>query len=332
MKRNELLFKLGVALVTIVVVGSLMLYQNYTKEFNLGDNTVSIIIKPGDSLNKVIGDLLENKVVYSKLMLKYPARLRGIDKKLVPGRYDFTGANSCRSVLDRLEKGDYLRIKLTIPEGSTIWETSALIANKLELDSAVIHDFDKDSTFLEELNLPGLEGYLFPETYFIPWGTSEKDVVHLLVEMFHRQTDPLWAKEIDGQLTSYEILSLASIIEAETGAVDERTMVSSVYYNRLQRKMKLDADPTVIYGLGGLNRPLWRKDLRKDTPYNTYMHKGLPPTPINSPGLASIRAALNPEKSDYLYFVAGNDGKHIFSKTITEHNRAIRKIKDGKSN
>ena len=122
---------------------------------------------------------------------------------------------------------------------------------------------------------------------------------------------------------------MASIIEAETGLVDERQMVSSVYHNRLTRNMKLDADPTVIYGLGGLERQLYRKDLKKDTPYNTYMKKGLPPTPINSPGLAAIRAAIHPEESDYLFFVADNTGRHYFSRTNAEHNRAIRRIRSG---
>lgn len=331
MKKNELLFKIIVAVITVAIVGSLILYRNYTEEVDLGDKKVTIVIEPGDSLNKVINELLEKKVVYSKLMLKYPARIKGIDKKLVPGRYDFVGLNSCRSVLTRLETGDFLRIKLTIPEGSTIWETSALIAGTLELDSATIHNLNNDSLFLSELNLPGLEGYLHPETYYIPWGTTEKEVVKILVEMFHKQTDPAWSSYND-RLSPYEIVILASIIEAETGAVDERRMVSSVYHNRLKRDMKLDADPTVIYGLGGLKRPLYRKDLRKDTPYNTYIHKGLPPTPINSPGLASIKAAIAPEESPYLFFVAGNDGKHIFSKTNAEHNRAIQKIKAERAN
>lgn len=332
MRRNELIFKLVVALITIVVVGSLILYRNYTEEIDLGDKTVTIIIQPGDALNKVVGELLEQKVVYSKLMLKYPARLRGIDKKLIPGRYDFTGNNSCRSVLDRLETGDFLRLKLTIPEGSTIWETSALIAGKLELDSATVHNLENDTAFLQELDVPGLEGFLFPETYFIPWGTTEKEVVRRLVEMYQTQTDLVWANYNEERLSRYQIVILASIIEAETGVGEERRLVSSVYNNRLKSNMKLDADPTVIYGLGGLDRPLWRKDLRKDTPYNTYIHKGLPPTPINSPGLASIQAAINPETSDYLYFVAGNDGRHIFSRTITEHNRAIQKIKAERPN
>lgn len=302
---------------------------SYYMVVDSGNKITTIVIKPGDSFNRVAAKLLEEKVIESRFVIKVMARLKGIDKKLIPGRYDFVGENSVKSVLERLRDGDFLRIKLTIPEGNTIWETAAVVAEKLELDSAVFHNLNSDTTFLDELDLPYLEGYFYPETYFLPWGMSEKDVAREMVTMFHTQTDTIWSSTAPNNLDKHEVVIMASIIEAETGLVDERRMVSSVYHNRLTRKMKLDADPTVIYGLGGLDRPLYRKDLRQDTPYNTYTRKGLPPTPINSPGLAAIRAAIHPEESDYLFFVADNTGRHYFSRTNAEHNRAIRRIRSG---
>jgi len=149
-----------------------------------------------------------------------------------------------------------------------------------------------------------------------------------MVDMFKQMTDTVSFVSDRTDLDKYDIIKLASIIEAETGLIDERRLVSSVYHNRMRRKMKLDADPTVIYGLGGLDRPLYSKDLKRDTPYNTYLHRGLPPTPINSPGLASILAALNPEESEYYYFVAADSGRHLFSRTNAEHNRAKERVKE----
>ncbi len=323
MKLKTVIF---VAALLVIVVAAYT-FRVYTRGVDIGDRVVTVIIKPGDTMSGIARQLVSEGVVESRTMLTYPARLMKIDRKLTPGRYDFTGENSCRSVLERLMAADFLRMKVTIPEGTTIWKAAAIVAEKLELDSAVFASLDKDSAFLAQHNLPGLEGYLFPETYFIPWGVDEVYVAGEMIRMFHQQTDSIWPEDIIDGLSRYEIVKLASIVEAETGIKDERRLVASVYVNRMRKKMKLDADPTVIYGLGGLDRPLWTKDLRKDTPYNTYMHRGLPPTPINSPGLASLRAALDPEQSEYYYFVADETGGHVFSRTNAEHNRAKERIK-----
>ena len=327
MTIKELKFKLIVFVILVLFLTAVFSYRSYTEQIDIGDRVISLIIKPGSGLNTVMTTLIDEGVIQSKYMFKYPARFRGIEKKLIPGRYDFSGLNSCRSVLDRLEIGDVFKHKITIPEGNMIWETASLLAAKLNLDSAVIHNFNSDSSFLQQFEIKGLEGYLFPETYYLPWGINERAVVTELVLMYKEQTKSLWTETTANSLSQYDVIKIASIIEAETGLVDERALVSSVYHNRIRKNMKLDADPTVIYGLGGLTRPLYRKDLKKDTPYNSYMRRGLPPTPINSPGLASIKAAIKPEKSDYLYFVADNNGQHYFSKTNAEHNRAIKRIK-----
>ncbi len=321
-RRNALLVLAALLLLAVASV-----FYLYNRKVDLGDRVVSIIIKPGDTFASVSEKLVFEGVVSSRLMLTYTARIMGVDKKLAPGRYDFTGRNSCRSVLEKLERADFLKVKITLPEGAPIWKVASIIADRLDLDSAVIVEANRDSAFTHSFDLPCLEGYLFPETYVFPWGISETEVVKELVGQFRARTDSIWPDSIQRGLSRHEIVILASIIEAETHFAQERGLVASVYINRLRRNMKLDADPTVIYGLGGLDRPLYRKDLKKDTPYNTYLRKGLPPTPINSPGLAAIRAALYPQETDYLYFVADQTGGHHFSRTNTEHNRAKRKIK-----
>lgn len=300
----------------------------YYRVIDIGDRIVSVTVKQGDSFNKICDKLIDEGIIKHKLIIKIPARLFSVDRKLIPGRYDFGGENSIRSVLKRFEEADFLRVKVTIPEGNTIWETSALLAEKLGLDSAIIHELNSDSVFLNSLQIPYLEGYLFPETYFFKYGLDERTVVEEIVQMFKSQTNSFWITSHTTDLSNEEIIILSSIIESETNNKDERGLVSSVYHNRLKINMKLDADPTVIYGLGGLKRPLYKKDLRENTPYNTYLKKGLPPTPINSPGLASINAALNPDNSSYLYFVADDSGGHLFSRTLSEHNNAIRKIRN----
>ena len=300
---------------------------SYCHDVDLGERTVTIIIDEGASFQSVAGELIAAGVVDSRLALKYAARWTKVDRKLTPGRYDFTGRNSCRSVLTKLREADVYRIKVTIPEGASIWKVAATLASALDIDSSQVMDLSTDVDFLQTLDLPYLEGYLFPETYFFPWGTRARAAITELVAMYRTKTDTVWPQTLPLDLTRQGIIKLASIIEAETSVDSERVIVASVYSNRLRVKMKLDADPTVIYGLGGLDRPLYIRDLEKDGPYNTYLHKGLPPTPINSPGLASIKAALKPAETEYLYFVADNTGGHRFSRTNAEHNRARREIK-----
>ena len=312
----------------IVLLVTVCGYYAYNHSVNIGNRVVTIIIEPGDSFSSVADKLLVEEVVTSRRMLTLAARLMGIDKKLIPGRYDFTERNSCRSVLDRLRRGDVLRIRVTIPEGTPIWKVASILKDRLDLDSSIITNANLDTTFLAVLGLPCLEGYLYPETYLFPWGVSEQEILRELIRQYHIATDTVWPDNIVEVLTRSEIIILASIIEAETRQADEREVVASVYINRLRRNMKLDADPTVIYGLGGLERPLNRRDIKIDTPYNTYQRRGLPPTPINSPGLAAIRAALHPAETDYLYFVADETGGHHFSRTNAEHNRAKRRIRD----
>jgi UPF0755 protein len=326
-KQNTL-----IVLTVLLVLAVVYAFYQYNRTVDLGDRVVSIIIRPGDTFASVVEKLISEGVVYSRVMLSYPARIMGVDKKLTPGRYDFTGRNSCHSVLDKLSRADFLKVKVTLPEGAPIWKVASIIAGRLDLDSAAVAEANQDSAFLRSLNLPCLEGYLFPETYVFPWGISETEVVEELVGQFRAKTDSIWPDSIEHGLSRHEIVVLASIIEAETRLAHERGLVASVYINRLCRNMKLDADPTVIYGLGGLDRPLYLKDLKKDTPYNTYLRKGLPPTPINSPGLAAIEAALHPQETDYLYFVADETGGHHFSRTNAEHNRTRREIKALKNN
>jgi len=315
-----------------LAVALLSVWFVYNHYINIGDRVVTIIIKQGDSFQSVVRRLSDGGVVPSSIVFKGAARLQGTDRRLIPGRYDFSGENSCSSILSRLEAGDFLRIRVTIYEGMPIWKVASVISHKMEIDSAQVIELSEDSSFLAALEIPYLEGYLYPETYLFPWGASTRNILTEMANLHHELIDSLWMSEIEIGLSKEEVIILASIVEAEALLENEKPTIASVYLNRLKRRMKLDADPTVIYGLGGLDRPLWKRDLRKDTPYNTYRRRGLPPTPINSPGKSSIVSVLKPESTSYLYFVADGTGGHKFSRTLAEHNRARIKIKNDKKN
>ncbi|MCB2230501.1 endolytic transglycosylase MltG [bacterium] len=320
------------AIVVLAIIGIGSWFYLYAYPVDLGDRTVSVVINEGDGFSGIADKLVAENAVRSRMALTIPARWRDIDKKLVPGRYDFTGEVSAKSILDKFEAGDFLKIKLTVFEGAPIWKVASIMAERLEVDSAGIMALNDDTSFCYRLGVPYLEGYLFPETYFIPWGTPAEKVIGDMVAMFKAKTKDVWPDSIPNGLTREEVIVLASIVEAEAYLDKEKPTIASVYHNRLRQRMRLDADPTVIYGLGGLDRPLYRRDLRQDTPYNTYRRRGLPPTPINSPGLLAIEATLRPESTEYLFFVADGSGGHRFSKTNAEHNRARYEIKQSTQN
>lgn len=320
----KLIAKILFSLSLLVMAAAAYLYLSPN---DAGDKPVSIIIESGESFQKVGNRLVDAGLVRSRMVLFAAARWRGIDRKLTPGRYDFRGGISCRAVLDKLEKAEFVNIKVTIYEGAPIWAVASILARLMEVDSTEVIRLNDDMIFLQSLQLTTLEGYLFPETYFFPWGAKPAKMLSEMVAMYHQKTDKVWVETIAGGLSRQEIIVLASIVEAEAQLGAEKSTIASVYHNRLRRKMKLDADPTVIYGLGGLERPLNRHDLRKDSPYNTYMRKGLPPTAINSPGLAAIIAALHPAETDFLYFVADGSGGHRFARSNYEHNRNRREIR-----
>lgn len=303
------------------------IFYQYTSSNDLGSRVVVVKVESGDSFVSVADRLVKQGVVDARWAVVYPARLLKIDRKLLPGNYLFTGSNSARSVLDKFARGDVQLTEVTIPEGMPIWKVASVLHQKLELDSTELIQLAKDRNFLDSIAVPYLEGHLFPETYSFGPGVTLRSVVREMVRMYQAKTDSVWQRPPTNGLNQYQSLILASIIEAETPLASERSRVASVYLNRLRIGMTLDADPTVIYGLGGLDRPLLLKDLDSVTLYNTYRVAGLPPTPINSPGLASIIAALNPDGSDYLYFVADGSGGHIFSRTNEEHNMARRRAR-----
>jgi peptidoglycan lytic transglycosylase G len=256
---------------------------------------------------------------------------RGLDRHLRPGRYQFPRGARTRTILDDMLKGRTKDDFFTVPEGYDITQIAGAAHQKLGMDSAAFVAATRDSALRRALDLPerdhSLEGYLFPDTYRVVFGASAAQLVHQMVQRFQAVWDTAWdARARQMSLTRNQVMTLASIVEAEALLPSERRTIAGVYWNRLQRRhpMRLQADPTVIYALGHhVNRVLLR-DLKVQSPYNTYLHEGLPPGPICSPGRASILAALWPEQNGFLFFVARPDGSHMFSVTAAQQADSVR--------
>jgi UPF0755 protein len=230
------------------------------------------------------------------------------------------------AILGALVRGEALLHKVVIPEGAAISKIGQILEEAGLLSQRTFWQAASDPSLAEALGLESnnLEGYLFPETYHFPKGLTAEQIIRKMVAHFHSVFTAEWAKRAHSMgLTRHEVVTLASIVEKETGKPEERPLIAAVFLNRLKRRMRLESDPTVIYGIKGFDGNLTRKDLKASTPYNTYQIRGLPPGPIASPGRASIEAVLYPSEEPYLYFVSKNDGSHHFSCTLSEHNAMV---------
>lgn len=287
---------------------------------------VVVTIPAGSSFRAVATRLAAAGVVDHPRRLEWLARWRGVADRVRAGEYDLGGSRSPAALLDLLVAGRVKQYPFTVPEGLTCAEIAARFAAAGFGTPADFRAACVDPTLLARVGLEqgDLEGYLFPETYQWHRGMTAR----ALVERMLAAMEAVWTPERlqaaqDLGLTRHQALTLASIIEKETGDTAERAMISGVFHNRLRRGMRLQSDPTVIYGVTPFDGNLTRAHLETDTPYNTYTRAGLPPGPIANPGLASIDAALHPADTEALYFVSRNDGSHQFSASVEEHNRAV---------
>jgi UPF0755 protein len=286
-----------------------------------------IRVEPGDSLAAVARKLRTQKLIANERLFLFWARLKGVETRIHLGLYRFERPVPAWEILDRLATGKGIFHKITIPEGLTVKEIAELLA---KMQIVEVEKFLAEASapgLLAFLDLPshGIEGYLFPSTYYFTPSTPEKDIILAMAEQFRKVSAPVLQRTNGSHgLTPHELITLASIIEKETGLEAERALISAVFHNRLKLNMPLQSDPTVIYGLKNFQGNLTRKHLQNPSPYNTYRVSGLPPGPICNPGLSSIKAALEPADVPYLYFVSRNDGSHQFSESLQAHNQAVK--------
>jgi UPF0755 protein len=286
---------------------------------------ITFTVEPGVSLGRIASDLAQAGVIDNPRLLRFLARARGIDRQLKAGRYQFTAAQSEAMTVAMLVQGGVTGERVTIPEGLTLEQTASVYARESTVDSSEFVALARNSALIESLGIKAssLEGYLFPDTYDIPWGMAPSRVIRMMVERLHEVLGEEHRQHLNrSDYTLHEVLTMASMVEREARTADERPLIAGVLYNRLKMGMLLQCDATVQYSLPEHKDVLLYADLEAQSPYNTYIHYGLPPGPIANPGEGSILAALYPEATDYLYYVARGDGSHIFSRTQQEHARA----------
>ncbi len=287
--------------------------------------TTKISITKGSSLVDVSNQLFDQKVIKNKKSFVLAVKALGFEKDLPAGKFEIGQASTNYCLIKKIVNSVGLSKKMRILEGWSIKD----IANELESNFNIEKDnffgASKNIQLMQKwgINSNSFEGYLFPDTYLFPEDVDAKGVIDKMVSEYHKNITTTMRKRMSEiGLSENEVLTLASIIEGEAIYDSERPRISGVYHNRLKKRMRLQADPTIQYIINDSPRRLLNKDLKIKSPYNTYMNHGLPPGPINNPGIESIKAALYPEKVDYLFFVARGDGYHTFTKTEKEHNKA----------
>lgn len=312
----------------VLIAGGKAGYEMFLRTPVIAVKSVDILIPRGSGLSWIAMTLHRKQMIHSKKFFKVSAILMGKGKAFKSGLYRIPSGSSVYDLIGILDAGKTVEMRLTFPEGRRMTQFFEILEKSKITSRKNYSKYTENQNFIHSLGLPeevtSLEGFLFPETYHFNYDVSEKEVLAKMVKTFLAKVPAEYEKKAEKVgLSFYEAVILASIIEKETGASSERKAISSVFHNRMKRNMKLQTDPTVIYGIKNFNGNLTRRDLRTWTPYNTYVIKGLPPTPIANPGLASLIAAVEPEDTNYLYFVAKGNGQHKFSNTYREHNKAV---------
>lgn len=312
---------LGLLIVIVIGAGVLFMYYAYSPIPHLTE-THYVTVNPGDTVYSLSDRLASQGTEERKKLFFWAARAFGMGLHLKAGTYAIEPGMSPKQIFDLLSSGKTVAKRITIPEGFTIQQIDFLLAKEGFIQLGDFQKVASDPELIALMMVPGdtLEGYLFPDTYF--WGGpfQASSFAKTLLDQFNDVWIPEYSKRAaEIGMTRHQILTLASIIEKETGRPEERRLVSSVFHNRLRCGMPLQADPTVIYGVEGYTGKITKKHLQTPTPYNTYIIPALPPGPICNPGKAAIYAALYPEETNYLYFVAKDDGTHVFTSTYRAH-------------
>lgn len=321
-------------IVSLVLIAVGIIWRNILRPVSPKVHLTEVVVHQGLEAEGIARLLEDNKLIRDSRVFLLLAKFRRASRNLKAGEYRLSPHMNYFEILDRLENGRVVLRKFTVPEGMTIEEIATLWEKQ---------NFGRKDKFIqaasrtellkrlgmnpEHLGISNLEGYLFPETYKFVEGTGANTVVNLMFREFCKRFEDLRGKNQENKMSIHEIVTLASIIESEANLDEERPIISAVCHNRLKQNRKLEVSPTVFYVLENPRKRLTYEDIKIDSPYNTYKYKGLPPGPVCNPGLASILAAINPAKTDYMYFVAKGDGTHYFSKTFKAHKKAIAKIR-----
>jgi UPF0755 protein len=294
------------------------------------NKNMEIEVPKGATFRQAVEILRSQKLIRDKRIFLVTGRLTGVDRRIRAGFYSlWTGMNPLE-ILKVLRKGKIIEYEVKVLEGDSLMEITSAFAKTGMISQEEFMELARDSDFLATYNIkaPSIEGYIYPDTYFIPKGMKAEEVLDIMIsKMREKLTDKFNARTQELGMTENLVLTLASIIEKEAVIDSERVLISAVYHNRLRKNMLLQADPTAIYGVKSSKERITLSDLKRKTPYNTYVNKGLPPGPIASPSIKSITAALYPANVPYIYFVAQDDRSHRFSETAAQHTEAVKRYR-----
>lgn len=322
MKTESIIITVLTAVILMITHVYAFLYTAPSRE-----KTEKIVFVPqGASFNIIARKLEGEGVITDAGKFSLLAKFKGAITRIKAGEYEFTTAMTPTEILSMMVNGQVKDYTITILEGYTIREIAVVLSAMNIVDKNEFTAKATDAAFAASLGLEGesVEGYLFPDTYRFTKGMASEEIIKRMVQRFDRVYSEIIFKKPEWlRMNKRQIVTLASIIEKETGDTSESNLISAVFHNRIKKKMRLESDPTVIYGIKNFNGNLTRKHLLAKTPYNTYRIYGLPPGPISNPGRASLGAAIAPSPDTYLYFVSKNNGSHHFSRNLKEHNRAV---------
>jgi len=333
-KNPWLSFLIATATLTVVIHFFIALFVPPSKEKAWKE----IEVTEGMSFKAISTTLQKEGIIRYRGYFEIIGRLQGISRKVRVGFYGLNTSMSLREVLDTLRKGKIIEYQVVIPEGYNLYQIGWTISKTpLISHPGQFIDLVKNKKFVHSLGIDAntLEGYLFPDTYYLPKGIKLEDIPKKMVLRYQAVFSNAYrARARELGFTEHQVLTLASIVEKEAKVSSERKLIAAVYHNRLKQGMKLQADPTTVYGTKAWISNVTSQDIRRSSPYNTYLHKGLPPGPIANPGEGAILATLYPEKVDYIYFVAQGqgDGSHFFSKDFGTHEKAINRYRTNKRN
>jgi len=315
-----------IVLIVVLILCTIYVAADLLTPFPIGDKTIEIEIPKDATFRQAVEILSKDGLMRNKTLFLVIGRMSGMERKIRAGYYSIRGSMSPLSLLRKMRGGQIIEYEIVIVEGDSLWEIGGKLAGKgiIKKEDFIKLSVNKDFLYFHDIKAPSFEGYLYPDTYKIPKGTDPKEAIKVMINrMREKYSDELRDRALELGLSEKEVLTLASIIEEEARVDKERPLISAVYHNRLRKRIPLQADPTSIYGIDGFRRDITGRDLKRKTPYNTYIIKGLPPGPISSPGIKSITAALYPADVPYIFFVSNNDGSHRFSVTPREHQIAV---------
>lgn len=325
-KRSKIIFYvLSLLVIVAVVFGAFLFIYAVTPIHSARDKTVVVDIPTGTSLIKVIKILHGADLVQNRFLFHVLVAVKGGTRSVRAGEYEFSAKISPFDLVDKLLGGDIKKYRVTIYEDSSLAQVASRLKEHKLINEKDFFALSQNEEFLSSLGIrsSSIEGYLFPDTYFLDRSMTTRQIMRMMVERFQRRVSPEMIRQAAQKgLNSNQFVAFASLVGKESGYAAEKPLIAAVFYNRLKKGMPLQCDPTAVYDLKNFKGKVMRFHYKRESPYNTYLIRGLPPGPIASPGLDSFQAVLQPAEVNYLYFVSKGDGTHFFSSSLMVHNDA----------